>query len=167
MKKKGLDEKFLLLTKGNENKKFYVLFVSYSALLFLVLAIISILFAPLLSEEALGNFVPNMWIRILLWMMSVTASSSLMWQSYNELLHYPEKSNEKAMWLHILSLGVFGIAFIFPMFNIDYVGEGFGEILSEHLFYMLTLGILGGYVSWNAKNFTKIKEIVGDTNRIL
>ena len=71
------------------------------------------------------------------------------------------------MWFQILSLGVFGVAFVLPMFNIDYVGEGFGQIFSHHLFYMVTLGPLVGYVSWKSKKFKKIKEIVGETNRIM
>lgn len=167
MKKIGLDEKFLLFVKTNNIKKFFITFIGYSFLLFVILSMLTVLFAPFLSDKASGNFILNMWIRIFLWMMIVPASSSLMWQSYSELLHFPDKSNEKAMWLQILSLGVFGIAFILPMFNIDYAGEGFGDIFSHHLFYMLTLGILGGYVSWNAKNFNKIKEIVGDVNRIM
>jgi hypothetical protein len=167
MKKKGLDEKFLFLVKENNNKKFFTLFIGYSALLFVVLAVISVLFAPFLGDEAISNFVPNMFIRIFLLMMAVTASSSLMWQSYSELMKFPDNTNDKAMWLQILSLGVFGIAFILPMFNIDYVGESFGRIISHHIYYMITLGILVGYLSWNSKNFNKIKEIVGDTNRIL
>ena len=167
MKRKNLDIKLLLLVKESNNKKFFITFIGYSALFLLILAVLSILFAPFLSEEVLGNFIPNMWIRILLWMMTVTASSSLMWQSYSELLHFPDESNEKAMWLQILSLGVFGIAFVLPMFNIDYIGEGFGQIFSHHLYYMITLGILVGYLFWYARNFKKIKEIIGEGSRII
>ena len=160
MIKKGFDEKFLLLTKENNNKKFFTLFIGYSALFFLVFIVISVLFAPFLSDEALGHFVPNMFIRIFLWMMTVTISSSFMWQSYKELMKYPDKSNEKAMWFYILSTGVFGIAFVLPMFNIDYVGESFGQIFSHHLFNMVTLGPLGGYVAWNGRNFDHLNKII-------
>ncbi|MDA3885422.1 MAG: hypothetical protein PF638_07515 [Candidatus Delongbacteria bacterium] len=167
MKKISFDEKFLLLTKENDSKRFFTSFIGYSALFFVVLAVISVLFAPFLGDEALGNFVPNMFIKIFLGMIAAITSSGFLWQSHSELLHYPDKSNEKAMWLQILSLGVFGIAFVLPMFNIDYVGESFGQIFSHHLFNMLTLGPLVGYISWKSKDFKKIKEIVGDTNRIM
>ncbi|MCK5760077.1 MAG: hypothetical protein KAH33_02205 [Candidatus Delongbacteria bacterium] len=167
MLKLDLDEKFSLYAKEGNNIKFFGTFIGYSLLVFFVLSILSIILAPFLGTEAMDNFVQNMWIRILFWMMTVTISSSFMWQSYSELMKFPDKENEKSMWFHILSVGVFGVAFILPMFNTDYVGESFGQIFAHHLFYMITLGILAGYISWGGRNFERLKEIFGERNKIL
>ena len=167
MLKINLDEKFSIYAKENNNIKFFGTFVGYSLLVFFTMSILSVILAPFLGTEAMDNFVQNMWIRILLWMMTVTISSSFMWQSYSELMKFPDRENEKSMWFHILSVGVFGIAFYMPMFNTDYVGESFGQILARHLFSMITLGLLAGYISWGGRNFERLKEIFGERNKIL
>jgi hypothetical protein len=158
MSKTSLNEKLLLDVKADDKKKF----VKDQSPLLLSLFALGLIFRIAYSyfeNEASSALMFNLLISFIILSVTFSASIPLYWKANKELIKFPDKKNKKAMWLVIISQGMLqGV--LLPAVMTDYSMNPISRIIFKHVFFLIFLGLITGYMAWDGWKTERIKELV-------